>query len=92
MKAKNQIFVISGILLLLATATIASSYIAQPAKAASNDFGNAVSGSAQHSQGSWGSAVSDCAQGNNCNRDTHNGISDLRSNGCKLGADSGKQC
>ena len=36
MKAKNQLVVLSGILVLLATATIAATYNVQTAKAADN--------------------------------------------------------
>ena len=72
MKAKNQLVVISGILVLLATATIAANYNVQTAKAA---FGkDVVSGFAQQGvlrgfvqqgahAGTQGSDVSSAARG-----------------------------
>lgn len=86
MKAKNQIVIISGILALLATATIAASNIVQPANAQTSP-GN--SGSAYGNQvikpnaqtGTWGSGVSSVPPGdlsasraNGCKENGHNGL------------------
>jgi hypothetical protein len=79
MQVKNQIVVISGILALLATATIASSNIVQPANAA---YGNDVI--APNAQtGTWGSQVSSAAQDDG-SASTHQGLGDYRANGCKI--------
>lgn len=90
MKAKNQLVVISGIIILFATATIAtSSYIAQPANAQTSPgnsgsaYGNQViKPCAQSGCGStnWGGAVSSAAQD-----PSGHGIGDFRANGCKNG-------
>ena len=74
MKAKNQLVLLSGILVILATATIAASNIVQPAKAA---YGNdVIKPNAQ--TGTWGSQVSAAAQDG-----SGHGIADFRANGLK---------
>jgi hypothetical protein len=91
MKAKNQLVVLSGILVLLTTATMAASYVAQPANAQTSP-GN--SGSAYGNQvikpnaqtGTWGSQVSSAAQDG-----SGHGIGDFRANGCKLGGGNNGQ-
>ena len=87
MKAKNQLVVISGILVLLATATIASSFNVQTAKASSCDNNPHPYGKqciSQEAQGmgsttggsAWGASVASAAQ-------SLNGLGDFRANGCK---------
>ena len=89
MKAKNQLVVLSGIFVLLATATIAASNIVQPANAVQpantpNAYGKEqIAGTAQ--TGLLGTYVSSCAHGNTCaggptNDNTHNGIAEFRAN------------
>jgi hypothetical protein len=88
MKANNQLVVLSGILVLLATATIAASNIVQPANAVQpantpNAYGKeAIAGTAQ--TGLLGTYVSSCAVGNPCAGgapdNTHNGIAEFRAN------------
>jgi hypothetical protein len=85
MQVKNQFVVISGILALLATATIAAaSYIAQPANAACGDPGPyGRSCISQEAGPSFGPGVSGLAQSNNAAGG--NGVSDGqygRSSGC----------
>jgi hypothetical protein len=83
-ESKNQVVVISGILVLLATATIAAaSYVVQPAKAVCNTsgaqpFGKCVSGEAGPS---FGPAVSGLAHANNAGPQ-HNGLQQNRASGC----------
>jgi hypothetical protein len=76
MKAKNQIVVISGILALLATATIgAASSIVQPADAqcpTNQPYGRSCV--SQEAGPAFGGAVSGLAQGN--------GLQDFRASGC----------
>ena len=70
MKAKNQLVVLSGILVLLATATIAATFNVQPANAVQpantpNAYGKEqIAGTAQ--TGLLGTYVSSCAVGNPC--------------------------
>lgn len=61
---KNQIVIIAGFLVLLATATIAASFHIQPAKAACGEPGpfsqECISDQAHQGKGGgWGAAVSD---------------------------------
>jgi hypothetical protein len=80
-KMKNQIVVLAGILVLMATATIAASNIVQPAKAA---YGNdVIKPNAQ--TGTWGSQVSSAAQDG-----TGHGIADWRANGNKIPGPNGQ--
>ena len=81
MKAKNQLVVLSGILVLLATATIASIYNVQTVEAA---YGNdVIKPNAQ--TGTWGSQVSSAAQDG-----TGHGIADWRANGNKIPGPQGQ--
>ena len=92
MKAKNQIVVLSGILVLLATATIAASYTVQPVNAQGNPnpYGQTNKNNAQCGQTNscdggaknWGDAVSSAAQ-DDSGANTHQGLGDWRANGCK---------
>ena len=71
---KSTSTILSGILVILATATIAASNIVQPAKAA---YGNdVIKPNAQ--TGTWGSQVSAAAQDG-----SGHGIADFRANGLK---------
>jgi hypothetical protein len=80
LKTTNQIVVLSGILVILATATIAASNLVQPAKAA---YGNdIIKPNAQ--TGTWGSQVSAAAQ-DDSSASTHQGLGDWRANGDKIG-------
>ena len=80
MKANNQLVVLSGILVLLATATIAANYSVQTAKAA---YGNdIIKPNAQ--TGTWGSQVSAAAQDG-----SGHGIADYRANGDKYDPNTG---
>jgi murein endopeptidase len=102
MKANNQLVVLSGILVLLATATIAASNIVQPANAAQppnppNAYGKEqIAGTAQ--TGNLGGFTSGCAQGGGvCSGipgNTENyGIAEFRANGdkcCSSNNDFGK--
>jgi hypothetical protein len=89
MQVKNQIVVISGILALLATATIAAGiYITQPVQAqtctnggSSQAYGCTVIAPNGRS-GTWGSQVSSAAQ-DDSSSSTHQGLGDWRANGCK---------
>ena len=94
MIARNQIVVISGIFVLLATATTAATNnTIQPAKAQcatpGAPLGGCISSQAQGSAGGWGARVSACAKGtpgNECGNtpSSSNGISDFRAAGCRL--------
>ena len=98
MKAKNQLVVLSGILVLLATATVAASNIVQPANAdkpanTPNAYGKEqIAINAKN--GGIGDGASSCAQGNCFSFETgaHNGIAEFRANGDKLpgGYDNGQ--
>jgi hypothetical protein len=84
MKKTNQLVVLSGILVILATATIAASNIVQPAKAQS--YGqDVIKPNAQ--SGTWGSQVSAGAQDPNT---AHNGLGDYRANGDKYDPSTGQ--
>lgn len=91
MKAVNQMVVISGILVLVATATIAAtSYNVQTAKAAANPpptpYGQSISGYAQNppnGANNFGSVVSAAAKDPNSFGGI--GLGDSRANGCKVG-------
>jgi len=98
MQVKNQIVVISGIIALLATATIAASYTVQPVKAqgkSDSAYGQSVIKPNAHCQTSdpcqtagnsgqatWGGSVSSAAQ-DDSSFSTHQGLGDWRANGCK---------
>ena len=92
MKAKNQLVVLSGILVLLATATVAASNIVQPANAdkpanTPNAYGKEQIARNCTNRKPWRRFVSSCAQGNYCgvgNASTHNGIAEFRANGDKF--------
>lgn len=103
MLAKNQIVVILGVLVLLATATIAAaSYNVQTVKAAANPspFGQVIKPLAQcaqtntcsnlgsGTQTNWGGVVSTAAQ-NPVGGTGGNGLGDFRANGCKITQVSG---
>ena len=91
MKAKNQLVVLSGILVILATATIAATFNVQPANAAQPDnktpnaYGKEqIAGTAQ--TGNLGTYVSACNHGSDCGvgiASTHPGIAEFRANGDK---------
>ena len=90
MKAKNQLVVLSGILVLLATVTVAASNIVQPANAdkpanTPNAYGKEqIAGTAQ--TGLLGTYVSACNHGSDCGvgiASTHPGIAEFRANGDK---------
>ena len=85
MKTKNQLVVLSGILVLLVTATIAASNIVPPDNAA---YGNQViKPNAQ--TGTWGSQVSAAAQ-DTSGASTHQGLGDWRANGDKINGPNGE--
>ena len=85
MKAKNQLVVLSGILVLLATATVAVTYNVQPANAA---YGNDIIKPGAQS-GTWGSQVSSAAQ-DTSGASTHQGLGDWRANGDKVAFNNGQ--
>ena len=102
MKTTNQIVVLSGILVILATATIAASNLVQPAKAAyGNDIikggaqctsANTCGGAAGNSgnTGNWGGDVSSAAR-DTSSASTHQGLGDWRANGDKVGDNNNGQ-
>jgi type II secretory pathway pseudopilin PulG len=89
MQTKNQIVVISGILALLATATIAGSYNLQIVKAASNNnnFGNTASHQAQDGQNDQTGGHGLDANSNNHDPDFGKAVS-----GCATGTSSSTHC
>ena len=82
-KTKNQLVLLSGILVLMATATIAASNIVQPANAA---YGKDII-APRAQAGDWGSQVSAGAQDPNT---PHNGLADYRANGDKYDPSTGQ--
>jgi hypothetical protein len=81
---KDQLVVLSGIFVLLATATIAAHYNPQTANAAA--YGkDVIKPNAQ--TGTWGSQVSAGAQDPNT---AHNGLADYRANGDKYDPSTGQ--
>ena len=90
MKEKNQLVVLSGVLVLLVTATIAATFNVQPANAVQptntpNAYGKEqIAGTAQ--TGKLGTYVSACNHGSDCGvgiASTHPGIAEFRANGDK---------
>jgi len=79
---KNQLVVLSGILVLIATTTFVTSNLAQPATAA---YGKDII-APRAQTGTWGSQVSEGAQDPNT---PHNGLADYRANGDKYDPSTG---
>jgi hypothetical protein len=98
LKTKNQLVLLSGIFVILATATIAATFNVQPANAVQpantpNAYGKEqIAINAKN--GGIGDGASSCAHGNCFSFETgaHNGIAEFRANGDKLpaGYDNGQ--